>query len=204
MGDSNPTTIRSSFNGSLRIEGRGERLTSYAGFTLLRELDERLGITESVALSMSDSRDPARTRHSLAELLRTWLYPTAALRSTATAAEELRLDPALRFSVSDRRGLAPIAGKDSALASQPTLSRLLSALSTEENFKALEAGLFDSAVRSVRGVRGKRLDTVTLDIDSFPHEVLAVNPELSTTDITASAATIHWVSCSERRGIGLD
>ena len=171
MGDSNSIAIRPSFNGSLRIEGRGACLTSYAGFPLLREVDERLGITASVAARLKDPRDSSRTHHGMSELLRTWIYSTAACRATATAANELRFDPALRIAVSNRRGLAPLNDKEETLASQPTLSRLLGTLSSEENLAVLEDGLFDSAVRAVRGIHGKKLDVVTLDIDSFPHEV---------------------------------
>ena len=38
------TPARANFNGSLRIEGRPERLTSDAGAIILRETMERIGI----------------------------------------------------------------------------------------------------------------------------------------------------------------
>jgi len=39
------TLFRAAFNGSLRIESRGEHLTSEAGAVFLREVIERLGIS---------------------------------------------------------------------------------------------------------------------------------------------------------------
>jgi len=177
MGDSNDTAISPSFNGSFRIEGRGDRLTSLAGTVLLRELDERLGVTGALANRLEDWRDPSRVRHSLTQLLRSWIYAMAATCTTATAVKELRSDPVLRMASSDRRGLAPLDDERGLLASQPTFSRLLGTLASTENLTVLEDALFDSTARSVRAIRGgKKLDTVTLDIDSFPHEVHGAQP----------------------------
>lgn len=108
MGDSHHTPLRPSFNGSLLIEGRADRLTSFAGIPVLRELDERLETTAALAARLDDLRDPARIQHSLLSLLRSWLYTMEATRATETADSELRFDPVLRMAAFDRRGLSPL------------------------------------------------------------------------------------------------
>jgi len=57
------------------------------------------------------------------------------------------------------------------LASQPTLSRLLQALSTPSNRKVLREGLAEAAIRRVVAMEDGPLDHVTLDIDSVGIEV---------------------------------
>ena len=76
MGDSNSTDCAPSFNGSLRIEGRPEKLTCHAGLVMLRELDERLALTTDLAARLVDERAPDRIQHSLSQLLRTSTYAT--------------------------------------------------------------------------------------------------------------------------------
>ena len=176
MGDSHHTPLRPTFNGSLAVEGRGDRLTPLAGTILLRELDERLGVTASLAASLEDVRESGKVQHSLTSLLRTWTYTMACQRTTQTAAEGLRDDSVLRLAASDRRGLTPL-DESGELASQPTLSRLLASLTSDRNLAVLEDGPFDSARRAVHAMRGgKKLGAVTLDIDSFPHEVFGSQP----------------------------
>jgi len=102
MGDSQPTAIRPDFNGSLGIEGRPDRLTSNAGTIVLRELDDRLGVSTALARRLTDSRDPSRVTHSLTELLRSWIYAMAIDRTHASAVDELSEDAGLRMASSDR------------------------------------------------------------------------------------------------------
>ena len=172
MGDSHHTLLRPVFNGSLRIEGRPDRLTRFAGTPLLRELDERLGVTSGLAAQLEDPRELHRVQHSQTSLLRSWIYTMAVHRSTETATSDLRFDPALRLAAADGRGLAPLDDDQGLLASQPTFSRLLGALSSPKNLGVLEDAVFDSTARAVHAMNGgKKLEPITLDIDSFPHPV---------------------------------
>ena len=53
------------FNGSVKLEAREERLTSEAGAVLLREVDERLGLTRWLGERLTDTRDEKRvTTHA--------------------------------------------------------------------------------------------------------------------------------------------
>lgn len=174
MGETLPP-IRPSFNRSIVIEGRPERLTAEAGALMLREADDLLGLIRDLALMLHDHRK-GPVDHSLAELLRTAIMLPALGWRDQDDADFLRHDAALRVAVSDDRGVTPLKGGDAAapggLASQPTLSRLHEALSSEHNRNVLRAFLLEGAARRLKAQNsGHRQRYVTLDIDSFPIEV---------------------------------
>jgi len=171
MGETHRSALGCSFNGSIRVEGRPERLTTNAGVLALRESDERIGLTAWLANALRDRRSPLLITHPLVELLRARLYLMAQGHRDQDDADRLRHDPALRMAVSERRGLSPLETPQNTLtpdglASQPTQSRLIEALSCEDNLSALNAALFEWARRDVFAHRGRRFKRVTLDVDS--------------------------------------
>ena len=101
------------------------------------------------------------------------------------------MDAALRLAVSERKGDAPLKvpkrpegtpaptnpEHPEHLASQPTLSRLTSMLSTAEDREVLREGLVVLAGRRIRAARGHRLRYLTLDVDSLPIRVHGHQPE---------------------------
>lgn len=176
MGETKPASLPCSFNASVHVEGRGDRLSSEGGVLAIRELDERLGLTHWLAEHLHDPRDPKLITHPLVELLRARTYLMAQGQRDQDDADRLRNDPACRLAVSQRRGLSPLEATDGenlpdGLASQPTQSRLIESLSTKENLETLNRGLFESARRDLLAHRGRRFQNVTLDIDSLPVEV---------------------------------
>ena len=126
------------FNRSLRIEVRGERITGDAGAVTGREVLRRSGVVRWMAKRIRDARDGRRIRHTMTELLRTALLLAAQCRRDHNDAGALRGDPALRLGVSDRAGTAPLGR---ALASQPTVSRVVSGLGKGKNGEVLRDGL---------------------------------------------------------------
>ena len=62
------------FNRSIKVEARPERLSGDAGVLLEREIDERLGLTRDLAAKLHDPRNPALVTHIMDELLRARLY----------------------------------------------------------------------------------------------------------------------------------
>jgi hypothetical protein len=96
----------------------GGRLTSDAGVLLLAEIEQRLGIAERLARCLSDPRDPERTRHTLAEMIRFRALLIAAGYPDGNDCDALRSDPAFKMAV----GRLPKSEAD--LCSQPTISRL--------------------------------------------------------------------------------
>jgi hypothetical protein len=172
MGETIPP-IRPSFNHSVHIEGRPERLTPETGALLLREADERLRLVRDMAAKLKDSR--GASVHTFPELLRTAIMLPALGWRDQDDADFLRHDAALRIAVSDARGVTPLAddGKSpGGLASQPTLSRLHEALSSEHNRAVLRSFLLEGAARRLKARNGgHRQRYVTIDVDSFPVEV---------------------------------
>jgi hypothetical protein len=105
MGETKSTQEdRLSYNRSILVEGRENRLTADAGVLLLRELDERLGLTKSLAEELADPRHPVFVVHPQVELLRTRLYALAQGHKDQDDVDRLRNDPAFRLGVSKRRG----------------------------------------------------------------------------------------------------
>ena len=176
MGETDRTQIRPVLNGSLTIADSDERLTNLAGVVCLRELDEKLGVTHGIANALVDPRDPSRVEHRMSSLLRSWTYTMAAQSGSQLSASRLAMDPALKLAASDSKGTSPL-GTSGTLASQPTLSRFLRTLGKGPNLTILSEGLFQSAARGIRVAnQGQRLAEVTLDTDSFPHEVHGHQP----------------------------
>lgn len=171
--------IRPSFNQSIQIEGRAEKLTTETGAFLLREADERLGLITNLAASITDSRK-GTVDHTVTELLRISLILPALGWKDQDDADFLRNDSALKLAVSDRRGitiLGDIENKGKGLASQPTLSRFHSMLSSQSNRTALRSALLEGAARRLKaGNNGHRQRYITLDVDSFPVEVNGHQP----------------------------
>ena len=56
MADKQKGPFQLSFNGLLKIDFRGSRITSDGGLILVRELDERLGFGELIEQHLTDPR----------------------------------------------------------------------------------------------------------------------------------------------------
>ena len=181
MGETNPTRFSFSFNRSLAFEGRPERLTRDAGALLLRETDERIGLTRRLAARLRDPRDPFFVTHPLVELLRARFYAMALGHRDQDDLDDLRDDPALRLAVSERSGDAPLREPQplvpEGLASQPTQSRLVEALAIPENLAAMDDALFTEAAQDYRRLRrGRRARNGVLDVDSTAAVVHGTQP----------------------------
>ena len=185
--DATPPAFRPSFNGSIRIEGRPEKLTSEAGALILREAMDHIQIIEWMASRINDPRDPDLITHPMSELLRTSMLLLGMGWRDQDDADALRHDPTMRMSASDRRGTSPLDTRPipedgsplsknpevpDGLASQPTLSRLVALLSTEEHRAVLRGALLEAAAARIIAMnRGHRPRYLTIDVDSLPVEV---------------------------------
>ena len=102
-------------------------LSSDGGLLLLRQIDEGLGISRTLASCFHDHRDPRFTEHSLRELLAQRLLGVAAGYEDLNDHDRLRLDPlfAVCAGKADPLGMNR-AERDQgkALASPSTLNRL--------------------------------------------------------------------------------
>ena len=170
MGERRQPLFNLSFNGSVKVASTDERLTSDAGVLLLREADHKLGLTESLAATLSDPRNPEKVRYTLTELLRERLYAMALGYEAQDDLDRLAHDPAMKIAVWDRPGDAVVQER---LASQPTHSRLIDILAYQEgNRDALREALADWTHRHLRATGGDHaVRHGTVDVDSFPIEV---------------------------------
>ena len=92
-----------SFNRSIRIGSRRDRITGDSGALTGRELLRRSRVVRFLANGLPDKRDGRRIRHSQRRLARTLLLLAGQGRRDHSDATELRDDPALRLATGDRR-----------------------------------------------------------------------------------------------------
>lgn len=176
MGEVQGTLFRLECNRSVLIEARRDRLTADAGVLLMRELSYRLGLARLVSEHLDDPRDPGKITHPFLELLRTRLFTLVQGWSDQNDVALLHADPAFRLAVSERRGDRPLRTPEGrlpdGLCSQPTLSRLLHTLASEQN----RAGLALILREIVRPFLGLRREEATVDLDSMPQVVHGHQP----------------------------
>lgn len=90
------------------------QISSDGGALLLRHLDERLGLTHSLAELLEDRRAPRRRRHERLEQVRQRVYQMCLGYEDCNDADVLRDDAVVRLAC---------GSGEQALSSQPTLSR---------------------------------------------------------------------------------
>ena len=168
--------VTTGFNRSLRVVCRADRLTGDPGAVLLREVLERSGIVPWMTARFKDTRRQVDVTHDLASLIRTAVLLAAQGWRDHHDADALRHDPAFRLATSSAAGLTPLNGP--GLASQPTLSRFTTLMAESGNLKILREAVLELAGRGIRAERkGKRMRSVTLDVDSAPIEVHGHQPK---------------------------
>ena len=66
MGEKENKPFQLTFNGFLKVDFQGSRVTSDGGLILVRELDERLGLGKLIDEHLSDSRQGLNKKFALA------------------------------------------------------------------------------------------------------------------------------------------
>ncbi|HEX7477037.1 MAG TPA: IS1380 family transposase [Polyangiales bacterium] len=138
------------------VSADAQQISSDGGVVLLRQLDERLGLTARLAGLLGDQREPSKVRHSRLEQLRQRVYQISLGYEDCNDADWLRHDPAIRFACDAEGHL---------LSSQPTLSRFENAIGGRELnllFRDYEQGYMDELAPTT--------DLIVLDIDSTDDE----------------------------------
>ena len=161
MGEAQEGGLKLHFDGHLRLEFRGAKVTTDAGLLAVRELDDALGLTETAGEMIHDMRTGRNVRHELAGLLRQSVYARLAGYEDVNDQAALTRDPAMRAVVGKK-------ALDRNAASSQTVSRFeTETLAQGENIEALSAVNHDWVARSISSTRAKK---VILDMDSseFP------------------------------------
>jgi len=136
------------------VENSAWRLSSDAGLLVVREFDERIGLTQRLAAVLDDHRqDPT---HSMLAMVRQRVYGILAGYEDQNDHDTLRHDPVFQL-VCDR---LPEDGAE--LASQPTLSRFENAISVKALFRLREL-FVDQFIESFDEEPGR----LTFDLDGF-------------------------------------
>lgn len=139
----------------IHVEFDAPEISSDGGALLLRQVDERLGVTRRFAALVPDERLAGRVRHSREEQVRQRVYQIALGYEDGNDATRLRHDPLLKTAC----GRPPAAPR--GLSSQPTLSRL----ETSVPARALRHLVHQFEADYVAGLPADT-EVVVLDIDS--------------------------------------
>lgn len=129
----------------------GGDIASDGGVLLLRQLDQRLGLTRAIARVFDDRRRRASVAHGMRELLAQRIYGLCCGWEDVCDHNVLRRDLAMQTAV----------GRAEELASAPTLSRLETS-STRAQAAALHGVLLDQFIAG----QGRRPKELVLDIDA--------------------------------------
>jgi hypothetical protein len=97
VGETQDRPFQLSFNRALKVDFQGSRVTSDSGLVLVRELDERLGLSELMDRHMNDSRRGKNIQLPLADLLRQSIYSRLAGYEDVNDAARLSQDPTFRL-----------------------------------------------------------------------------------------------------------
>src|SRR5712691_3061615 len=97
VGETQDRPFQLSLNCSLKVDFEGSRVTSDGGLVLVRELDERLGLSELMQRHLSDSRRGKNIQVPLADLLRQSIYSRLAGYEDVNDAARLSQDPTFRL-----------------------------------------------------------------------------------------------------------
>ncbi len=93
MSESQNQPFQLSFNRFLRVDFQGSRVTSDAGLLVVRELDERLGLTGIIQNHLVDSRTGRNTQFPVADLFRQSAYSRLAGCEDLNDATRVASDP---------------------------------------------------------------------------------------------------------------
>lgn len=130
---------------------QGGAISSDGGVLLLRQMDRRMGLSDSVAAALNDPRSPERIRHELRDLVAQRLYGLCCGYEDLNDHDRLRHDPLMQTAV----------GKVDELASSPTFSRL-ETRATRAEVMALNGVLVDQFIAGHK----KAPAELVLDIDA--------------------------------------
>ena len=135
-------------------------VTSDGGALLLKAVDRKLGLTRRLADCLLDRREPAKVRHTMADLLGQRIFGICCGYGDTNDVARIGRDPMHKLLL----GRDPLLGDD--LASQPTLSRFENSCRRVDLYRLGEA-LAQTVINHHRHrLNGRKCQLVTLDLDA--------------------------------------
>lgn len=125
----------------IKSDFQGGRLVSDGGLLLLRQIDQRIGLTDAIANAIIDPRDPTKIQHTQSAMIAARVHAMSAGYEDLNDHDVLRRDPMLQLCA----GVEPT--EDQTLASASTLCRLENRV-TRADCVALHKVLVDQFIAS--------------------------------------------------------
>ena len=144
----------------VEIDFNGGNVTSDAGVLLLSEVEHQIGLIDSLAGCIEDSRRSYSVEHSIKDLVAQRVYQIACGYEDANDSNSLRKDPVLKMAL-DR---LPVEGDD--LGTQPTMSRLENQVTDKELEK-----MKDIFIQEFIASYDKAPKLIVLEFDDTNHTV---------------------------------
>jgi len=89
-------SMKVGFDGGIKLEFHGAKVSSNGGLLVYRDLDHALGLFGSVSASFIDKRTGRNIQHAMPTLLRQSIYSRLAGYEDVNDAELLSVDPVMR------------------------------------------------------------------------------------------------------------
>ena len=102
MGEKENKPFQLRFNGLLKVDFQGSRVTSDGGLILVRELDERLGLGKLIEEHLNDSRQGSNKKFPFTDLPRQSVCSRLAGYEHLNDAVRVSADPAFRLTGSKK------------------------------------------------------------------------------------------------------
>jgi len=149
--------MKMGFDGGIKLEFHGAKVTSDGGLLAYRDLDDALGLFDSVSTNFNDNRTGRNIQHAMPSMLRQSIYSRLAGYDDVNDAERLSVDPVMRAITGKNDN-----GKQAASAN--TMGRFeTDILTQQENLRNLS----DINGKCVQKAMNKTLhQRIILDMDS--------------------------------------
>lgn len=161
----------------------GGALSSDGGLLLLRQVDERTGLSKAVAQALHDPRNQELIVHEMRDLVAQRLYALCCGYEDLNDHAALRSDPLMQTAV----------GRSRDLGSSPTLCRL-EKRATRQDVIALNRVLVDQSIAS----QPRAPQEFILDIDASDIPLHGDQEQRSSTPTTTATATCPSTSSAAR------